>query len=436
MAFAAAKTTQQSHEIKPAYFLQPWVVVLSAALFFFYEFIQMNMFNAIDPSLIHDFKVTATELGNLSAMYFYGNVLFLFIAGILLDRISTKKLLLTAIIVCVICTYGFAMAANLQQAEIFRFITGIASTFCMLSCVRLASRWLPPRRVALAVGLVLTFAMAGGMLAQTPLTYMVHVFGWRHAVMINATLGVVFAIIIALLVRDFPKGAEHIREQELAALKQAGFWVSIWLAIRNSQNWLAGIFTNFLSFPIVILGATWGSLYLMHVRHLSHLQTTYVTSMIFLGTIFGSPIIGALSDFVGFRKWPMIVGALLTLILMLLIMYLPHLSLKELMLLFFLLSFVASSQVISYPLVVESNSRMITTTAEGLACTIIMSAGLFQMVYGAILDFTWNGTMSRGVRVYTAHNYQMATWMFPVAFIIALVIAFFIKETRCEHQVD
>ena len=42
------------------YRLQPWVVILSAALFFFYEFIQMNMFNAIDPSLIKAFSVTAT----------------------------------------------------------------------------------------------------------------------------------------------------------------------------------------------------------------------------------------------------------------------------------------------------------------------------------------------------------------------------------------
>ena len=430
MALMGAPSGTDQANIQLDYPLQPWVVVLSAALFFFFEFIQMNMFNAINPSLILAFKVTATQLGNLSAMYFYGNVLFLFVAGIVLDRFSTRKVLLTAVSICVIGTYLFAMSTALWQAEVFRFITGVASTSCMLTSVRLASRWFPPRRIALVIGLVLTMAMAGGMLAQTPLTYLTHAFGWRHAVMINATIGVFVTIIIFMNVKDFPRGAEVIRAAEKAQLKTLGLAKSIILAAKNKQNWLAGFYTNFLSFPIVILGASWGSLYLMHVRHLTHIQTSYVTSMIFLGTIFGSPVLGWVSDTIGFRKLPMIIGGFITLFFILLIMYIPHLSLGELMVLFFLRAFAASTQVLAYPLVVESNPRAITNTAEGLACTIIMSAGLFQFVYGFILDRSWNGAMSHGLRVYTAHDYQLAMLMFPVTFVIAIVLAFFIKETR------
>ena len=33
----------------------PWIVVFSAALFFFYEFIKMNMLSSLDPDLMHDF---------------------------------------------------------------------------------------------------------------------------------------------------------------------------------------------------------------------------------------------------------------------------------------------------------------------------------------------------------------------------------------------
>jgi len=409
---------------------QPWVVVLSAALFFFFEFIQMNMFNAINPSLIAAFKVTATQLGNLSAMYFYGNVSFLFVAGLLLDRFSTRRLLLTAVSICVIGTYLFAMSTHLWQAEACRFVTGIASTFCMLTAVRLASRWFPPRRIALVIGLVLTMAMAGGMLAQTPLTYLTRLLGWRHAVMLNASLGIFVTAAIFLWVKDFPRGAEKTRAREKAHLKALGFVRSITLALRNKQNWLAGFYANFLSFPVVILGASWGSLYLMHVRHLTHLQTSYVTSMIFFGMIFGAPMLGWLSDTIAYRKMPMIVGAFLTFILIMLIMYLPGLHIPSLMALFFVLGFLAGIQVLAYPVVVESNSRTITNTAEGLACTIIMSAGLFQFVYGLLLDANWNGVMSHGLRVYSASDYQWAAIIFPVSFLVAGVLAFFLKETR------
>ena len=413
--------------------MKSWLVVLSAALFFFYEFIQMNMFNAIDPSLMKAFLVTATQLGNLSATYFYGNVLFLFVTGIFLDRFSTRKVILTAMCVCVTCTYLFALSHTLLQAQICRFITGIASTTCMLSCVRLASRWFPTNKIALVIGLVVTFAMMGGVVAQTPMTFITNALGWRNAVMINATLGLVFAVIIFKNVQDYPENSLEINHHEKAHLKEMGFLPSIKMAIKNKQNWLAGLYTNFLSFPIVILGAAWGGLYLMHVHQLSHNESSYVTSMIFIGTILGSPFMGWLSDHLEARKKLMIIGAIFTLILILLIMLLPNLSLKALLILFFLLGFMASTQVISYPLVVESNPRCITSTAEGLTCTLIMTAGLFQLVYGWLVDLTWNGQMQAGVRSYTAHNFQLAMWMFPLVFLIALVMSFFIRETKHER---
>ena len=55
-----------------------WVICFTAALFFLYEFMQMNMFNAIDPYLMHAFHINAEQLGSLSAIYYYSNVIFLF----------------------------------------------------------------------------------------------------------------------------------------------------------------------------------------------------------------------------------------------------------------------------------------------------------------------------------------------------------------------
>jgi len=79
---------------------QPWLVCFSAALFFFYEFIQMNMFNAVSTDLMRDFSLHATKLGKLSAYYFYANLIFLPIAGVLLDRFSTRLIILSALLFC------------------------------------------------------------------------------------------------------------------------------------------------------------------------------------------------------------------------------------------------------------------------------------------------------------------------------------------------
>ena len=126
----------------------PWLVVFSASLFFFYEFIQMNMFNTINPYLIKEFDIDAIVMGYVTAAYFYADVIFLFPAGMLLDRFSTRSIILTAMLVCVVSTVIFAASTSIVVIAICHFAAGIGNAFCFLSCARLASRWFPARQMA------------------------------------------------------------------------------------------------------------------------------------------------------------------------------------------------------------------------------------------------------------------------------------------------
>src|SRR3990167_7036038 len=243
--------------------IQPWLVVFSASLFFFFEFMQVNMFNAIDPSLFKAFHLTdSTQLGELSACYMYANVLFLFPAGIILDRVSTRKVILLSMFICVICAFLFSLSTSLWQAEICRLVTGIGGAFCLLSCVRLASRWFPSKHMALVVGLIVTFAMLGAMLAQTPFTQLTDAFGWRNTLRIDAAAGFIMLFIIVLLVHDFPKGKEVFFANQHASLEKLGFWHAMTQTISNTQNWLAGAYTSLINIPVFLLGSTWGGWYL------------------------------------------------------------------------------------------------------------------------------------------------------------------------------
>lgn len=426
--------TKKSEQIQLAYPGQDWVVIIVTALFFFFEFIQMSMFNSIDQQLIRTFSLNATQLGNIASMYFYGNISFLLIAGILLDRFSTRYLILTAMAVCVVCTYGFALSTAVWQLEICRFITGMGAAFCMLSAVRLASRWFAPQKIALVVGVVITIAMLGGIYAQTPVILLTQILGWRGAIIVNASLGVVFWFLILFLVRDYPSNLHEQQLQQKATLNEWGFFPALWCALKNKQNWLAGIYTNILSWPVVVLGATWGLPYIMNVRHLTATQASFVTSMIFLGAIIGSPIAGWFSDYIRRRRLSMQLGGVATLAIFAIILMAPHLGLPSLLILFFLLGLVASVQVVSYPLVVESNPLEITTTAEGVTCTLIMSAGTIGSLVGWSLDYHWVGLhYADGSRHYLPGNYQIAGLIFIIGFALATLVAFAIKETYARH---
>ncbi len=413
----------------------PWLVVFSASLFFFYEFIQMQMFNTISHDLLSDFKISATTLGYVASGYFLADVMFLFPAGMLIDRFSTKRMILIGMGISVLTTAIFGLSHSIWLVGICHFAAGFGAAFCLLSCVRLASRWFPARMMAMIVGLVVTVGFFGGMVAQTPLAWVVAKWGWREAVEIVAGLGLLIIGIIFSCVRDYPPGKEGFFAAQKHQLKNLGLKGTMKAALSNTQNWFCGFYTSFLDVPLMLLGGLWGSLYLTTVRHLSLMQASYVTSMIFFGSMIGCPLIGALSDYLALRKMPMVVFAALSLPLMLIIVYVPDLSLTSLLLLFFGLGLFTAAQTIGYPVISESNPKMMTSSAMGVSSVLIMGSPMvFEPIFGWLMDKSWDGKMIEGVHVYSAQTYHHSMLLLTAVLAVSLIASFFIRETYAKEN--
>lgn len=415
--------------------LKPWIVCFTAALFFFYEFIQMNMFNTISDDLMRAFSINATGVGQLSAYYFYANLLFFPVAGLLLDRFSTRKIILITLSICAVGIGLFALTRSLPLACFFRAISGIGSAFCFLSSIRLASRWFPAKRMALVSALIVTMAMIGGMVAQTPLTLLKEAVGWRNALLLDSALGFFIIGLVYFAVVDYPANYQQEYKDQQALLKKMGIWQSLRLAYLNIQNWLGGFYTCLLNLPLALLGAIWGSLYLQQVHHFSATQASFATSLLFAGTIIGGPVVGWFSDRIQRRILPLIMGAILSLVLVLVFIYVPDLSFTAYLLLFFGLGFITSSQVISYPLITENNSKMLTASSVSVISFCAISGyAIFQPVFGWLMDLHWQGTVVDNVHIYSITDFQRALWILPIGFIIALFFTFFLRETHCQRK--
>ena len=190
--------------------------------------------------------------------------------------------------------------------------------------------------------------------------------------------------------------------------------------------------------PLGILGAIWGTSYFVNVHHISALEASSVVSMIFLGTIVGAPSVGWISDKIGYRKKPMLVGTGLALLIILFVITHPELGLTPLLGLFFLLGLFTSTQVLSYPTIAESNPALLTATAVSVvSLTTQGGSALLQPLFGKLLDKGWDGTVVNSMPVYSGEQYQLAIMLIPAAFLVALVVAgLFLKETHCKPYVE
>jgi len=171
------------------------------------------------------------------------------------------------------------------------------------------------------------------------------------------------------------------------------------------------------------------------VHHISQQEASYATTMFFFGVIAGSLIFGWYSDHIERRVRPMVIGAILSLVVMGILMYVPNLSLWAIVALFFLIGLVTSSQVLSYPLIAELNPIYLTSTAVSIDSLCIMSSGfIVPPLFGWLMEHSGTQHIVNGVATYTAENFNIPMLIMPASFVIALLITAFMRETYCKSQ--
>lgn len=416
----------------------PWIVCLTASLFFAYEFFQINMFNALDTELMRTFQVDGETLSWLSSTYFYGVILLLLPAGIILDHISPRKIILTTMVASIVGTFAFSLAQSWEQAALSRFIVGVtAGPFALLSVLKLSSRWFKSNQMAFVTGIVVAMGMIAGMVAQTPFTYLVQTLGWRESLWVNSIIGCAMFVVIFIFVGDFPKDMAQMVKSKMQDKKAFSFFHDLKKIVLTPINWQCGIFAALTNLPIFLLGALWGGLYLTQAHGFNRIEASYATLMLYVGMLVGSPFFGWLSDKIKHRKMPMLVGGGICLLSILVVTHLESASLFTYCFWFLVMGFGSSAQILAYPTIAENNPPEVMGCAEGLAATLIMGAGaVFQPILGHMIKMHWDGAVIDQIAHYSPENFYFGLSLIPVSIAIALVVVLMMKETLLEKYFE
>lgn len=418
MNFAIAHPAKQDY----LNYFTPYFVCFSAGLFFLFEFFQLNFFDVINDSLRLDFNLNAHQLSWMSSIYVWANVLFLIPAGVLLDKFSTRTLVLFCSFVCALATLGFAFTHSFVLATFFHAVTGIGNAFCFVSCMILVARWFEPNRQAFVVGCIITMAFLGGMVAHAPLAYLNQNYGWRYALTVDAIMGFLIWFWMFWTVYDRPKDIDCNHGSQ----SKGSPFLSV---LSNTQNILAGLYTACLNLPILVFCALWGVTYLSVVYQLDKMMASKIISMIYFGSIFGCPLMGLITDYFGSYKRIMFWGAIFSALSLIMIILGHDWSPTQLALLFFLVGFFTSTQVISYPLIAKINHPADAARATSIASIIIMGGGgLGQILFGYLTHYHAGNLHS----AYQIEDLQFAAWIFPVAIVLALLALIPLQEKNLD----
>lgn len=412
------------HSLKSNYqetLANPWLVSFAAGTYFFFCIMQLSLFNLLVPFILRQLNITNFQLGALSSTYLYALALSLLPAGYLLDNFSNRKLVLITLSLSIVACAFIAISLNTFSIFTYRLFTGIANGFAFLAALRIVCLSFP-KFPAAASGLMITFGMFGGSVASILFSNLFLHLGINVGLTINIGIGVLILILAFLFLNDF----QHAK-QRISSLSQLMSHFRI--VAKVPQNWLCGIYTGLLNLSVYILAALWGNVFLTKTYQLSSINATSIVAMIFLGIIIGSPIWGWISDKIGSKRIPMFSGAALSLSIILLMVFIKSPSVDGLSILFLCLGFTTSAQVLSYPTIAESNQQSLISTATALAALVINFIGAFsQPLFGWILSGSLDNHTKNNLIISMIDNSKFALITFIIAFMLACLVVFFIKE--------
>jgi MFS family permease len=387
--------------------MRSWITVICTALFFFYWFVQLSLNNTLHDFYMHRFNLSS--YGFFSSMYLIGNVIMFIPAGIILDKYPTRSVLIVNMFIMVMGALGLLAVDTRIIAYFCMLLVGFSGAFSLLSVLRIAVKSFPADKVAFPISLSITLGMCGGLFGNSLGVIIYNLFSSGYIVQIfNIALGILVLILIVIAVKE-PEQSVDERESKNTVL------MSLNLVIRNPQNWLAGVYISLMNLAIMILDFSFGQEYLRNAFHVTPSAAANIVSMIFIGFIVAGPVSGRISDVCGYRKPIMIIGAILTIIILSLLIFMPNLSVLSLVIIFFFIGVTTSTQSLGYPVIAESNHASLVATANALGSLLIMGGGaLAQNAFGIVQKI---------------FDYQYAYYILPVCVIFALFSALLMKET-------
>jgi MFS family permease len=410
--------------------LYAWCIWLLSSTFMFYKYAIEVSPSVMTSHLMRSFNIDATALGNLAACYFYSYLIMQIPAGLLIDRFGPRRVTTLAIALCASGALLFAKADTLLMASIGRFLAGTGAAFAALNCLKIIALWFPSNRFAFMAGLMMTLGMLGAVGGQSPLSAFVDALGWRGAMQVIAAAGLVLALLFWLLVRDRP---QEILKLPTDAPKEKLF-SSLRQIFKNRQSWWLSIYSGLAFAPVSVFGGLWGVPFIAQAFSMSSTMASHKVSLIFIGFAVGAPIIGWLSDWLGYRCKVMLWGTVVALISLSLVLYAPGLSPWMLSVLMFTFGAAISCFLLCFTLIQEIHPPVLAATAVGFMNAFdALFGALSDPLTGKFLDMGWKGDFVDGARLFPTEIYKIALSTLPIYLVLASVLVFLIRETYCKR---
>ena len=255
-------------------------------------------------------EILRQELKLKDAITLWSTAVFAFIAGIIIDRVGVRSLMVSGMFLLSATFYFYAKSDSLADMYIIHIFQGIVlSVSGMVINVVLISKWFNDNR-GLAIGVLLAGTSVGNGIFPQINTYLLTISDgdWRQVMMWLALIPLAYIPILFAFIKEKPEDVEANEDNETkndfkASSIEGGF--TLQQTLMSANFWFISVmaFCTFYSILAMI-----GHVFLMldGEGYSPQISATGV-SIIFIGGFIGKVISGKLAEMIG-RKIVLVGG--------------------------------------------------------------------------------------------------------------------------------
>ena len=393
-----------------------WLVLVFISLAMFGNYYVYDCISPLADVLKEQLKFSDSNIGLLQGIYSFPNIIMVLIGGMIIDRIGTKRSTLVFGAICLLGAVVTALSPSLVMMAAGRLIFGLGAESLIVGVTTAIARWFRGKELSFAFGINLTIARLGSFAALNSPSWASRSFAnWQWPLLISVAFGTM-CVVGAVLYWILESTAE--RRYELGAAGQTdkvnvreifSFGVSYWFIVALCVTFYSGIFP-FQTFAVK---------FFMEAHGVSRETGGFLSSMLTLFAMIGTPLFGLLVDRVGKRSLFMMGGSILLLPVYLMMAYSSVSLFVPMAMMGIAFSLIPA---VMWPSVAYVVPEQKLGTAYGLM-TMIQNIGLF----GYNLLIGWANDAS-GASAANPGGYALGMWIFSASGFFGLFFAFMLRR--------
>jgi MFS family permease len=249
----------------------------------------------------HRFQASASDLASFAVVQLIVYAGLQIPVGVVLDRIGSRRLILTGAVLMTLGQLGLAFASSVSTALLMRVLIGAGDAVTFISVLRVVNDVFPGRTIPLVTQLTGIIGQLGGVLSALPLAHLLASSGWTTAFVSVAALGALVTVLVAVALH-----VEDAASHPTLTLSQA--WQQVQGAWRHPGTRL-GLWTHFTTqFSSTVFALLWGFPFLISGEGQSRSVASLLLTLNVAAGVVVSPVLGRLVGRHPLRRSWMVLG--------------------------------------------------------------------------------------------------------------------------------